>query len=514
MSERERDRLKILHEVAAGHLKPRQGAAQCGMSERGFRKLLKGYREQGDAAVAHGLRGRASNRRLEEETAARAVEAIERRYRDFGPTLAAEYLRKDERLVISRESLRQLMMQRCIWRAKPRKLGAAQVWRPRRSCRGELVQWDTSVHAWLEDRGPEKMYLVTLIDDATSTLLARFVAADSTEHHMRVLWAYMARYGRPQAVYTEIPDADTNAARAIPKTGLFQPALSPGWKDEEPGPKNETQMGRALRELGIEWIAAHSPQAKGRMERSFGSLQDRLVKGLRMAGAATLEEANRHLEESFLHEWNQRFVVASENGVDEHREIRDTALSGKHSEPCRAAAGKQRLHDCLGGSALADSEGGAAAGSARNHDSDRGAAGWHATGADWRRLRQAELMRDTRQQAETAKAQGEAIRTPARPKPVDGRIQRQRPADVDSGRNGCERNPNSLRQRGILFPFPVFPRGKAGAGGFPHAAQSAEPPIKRAAAPLCIPREHEGSYQRLGTFYFAEFRKFLFCVDT
>jgi hypothetical protein len=182
------------------------------------------------------------------------------------------------------------------------------VWRPRRSCRGELIQWDTSIHAWLEERGPEKMYLVALIDDATSRLFARFVPADSTEHHMRVLWGYVERYGRPQAVYTD-------------KASLFQPALAPGWKDEEPGPKTETQMGRAFRELGIEWIAAHSPQAKGRIERCFGTLQDRLVKGLRKAGAATLEEANRYLEAEFLPGWNERFVVQAGSAVDAHRPL-------------------------------------------------------------------------------------------------------------------------------------------------------------------------------------------------
>jgi len=154
------------------------------------------------------------------------------------------------------------------------------------------------------------MYLIALIDDATSTLFARFVAADSTEHHMRVLWAYVERYGRPQAVYTD-------------KASLFQPTLAPGWKDEEPGPKTETQMGRAFRELGIEWIAAHSPQAKGRIERSFGTMQDRLVKGLRRAGASTLEEANRHLEAEFLPEWNGRFVVKAASEVDAHRPLGD-----------------------------------------------------------------------------------------------------------------------------------------------------------------------------------------------
>ena len=169
-------------------------------------------------------------------------------------------------------------------------------------------QWDTSVHAWLEERGPEKMYLIALIDDATSTLFARFVPADSTEYHMRVLWAYVEQYGRPQAVYTD-------------KASLFQPTLAPGWKKEEPGPKTETQLGRAFRELGIEWIAAHSPQAKGRIERCFGTLQDRLVKGLRKAGARTPEEANQYLEREFLKEWNERFTVPAGSEANAHRPL-------------------------------------------------------------------------------------------------------------------------------------------------------------------------------------------------
>jgi hypothetical protein len=154
------------------------------------------------------------------------------------------------------------------------------------------------------------MYLIALIDDATSTLFARFVEADSTEHHMRVLWAYVEKYGRPQSVYTD-------------KASLFQPTLAPGWKEEEPGPKTETQMGRAFREVGIEWIPAHSPQAKGRIERSFGTMQDRLVKGLRRAGAGSLEEANRYLEDEFLPEWNRRFVVKAASKADAHRPIGD-----------------------------------------------------------------------------------------------------------------------------------------------------------------------------------------------
>jgi hypothetical protein len=153
-------------------------------------------------------------------------------------------------------------------------------------------QWDTSIHAWLEERGPDQMYLIALIDDATSRLFARFVPADSTEHHMRVLWAYVERNGRPQAVYTD-------------KASLFQPTLAPGWKEEEPGQKTET----------------HSPQAKGRIERCFGTLQDRLVKGLRKAGARTQEEANQYLGQEFLKEWNERFTVPAASAVDAHRTL-------------------------------------------------------------------------------------------------------------------------------------------------------------------------------------------------
>ena len=311
MSVKERDRLKVLHEVEQGHLKQREGALQLGMSERGFRKLLKRYRAKQDGAVVHALRGRRSNRRLKEETARKAVEAFRERYRGFGPTLAVEYLEKERQIELSHETLRKILIEEGLWKAKPRKIREVHVWRPRRSCCGEMVQWDTSVHAWLEERGPARMYLIALIDDATSRLFARFVPADSTEHHMHVLWAYVERYGRPQAAYTD-------------RAGLFQPTLAPGWKGEEPGPKTETQMGRAFRELGIEWIAAHSPQAKGRIERSFGTLQDRLVKGLRLAGAKTQEEANAYLEKEFLPEWEQRFTVQAASEVDAHRPLGKT----------------------------------------------------------------------------------------------------------------------------------------------------------------------------------------------
>ena len=308
MGTRERDRLKVLHEVEQGHLKQREAAQQLGMSERGFRKLLARYRGQGDGAVVHGLRGRKSNRRLERRQAKRAVALVRTHYRDFGPTLACEYLAQQHGLVLSRETLRQLLVEAGLWKPQPRKPPEVHQWRPRRSCAGELLQWDTSVHAWLEQRGPARMYLIAGIDDATSRLFARFVPADSSEQHMHVLRAYLERYGRPRALYTD-------------RASVFQPTLPPGWREQEPGPKTETQMGRALRELGIEWIAAHSPQAKGRVERCFGTLQNRLVKALRLARISALEEANRFLEESFLPEWNERFTRLPAHPLDAHRPL-------------------------------------------------------------------------------------------------------------------------------------------------------------------------------------------------
>lgn len=319
LGQRERDRLKVLHEVERGQLRQWEAAERLGLSERGFRKLLSRYRAEGDRAVMHALRGRLSNRQFAGRLKKRVLQIVGREYRDFGPTLAAEYLRTDHALKVSRETLRKWLTEAGLWEAKPRRLEHVHVWRARRSCRGELVQWDTSVHPWLEERGPQRMLLVGLIDDATNELFVRFVTADNTEEHLWVFRQYVERYGRPQAVYTD-------------KASLFEPTLAPGWKQDEARPKAETQIGRMLRELRIERIAAQSPQAKGRIERCFGTLQDRLVKALRKAKIKTLDEANRFLEHSFLPFWNQRFTVSPASGVDAHRSVNpDTNLDSVFS---------------------------------------------------------------------------------------------------------------------------------------------------------------------------------------
>ena len=313
MTQRERDRLVVLKKAQKKLITQRQAAAELDFTERHVRRLLVRLKEVGDRAVVHGLRQRRSNRRLREETCERAVRILsEEVYRGFGPTLASEYLAKKHKIAIGREALRKLMMQAGLWRGRKRKIEEIHEWRPRRSSRGELIQWDTSEHDWLEGRG-EKLYLIHMIDDATSELMARFVPSDSTEHNMRLLWSYLERNGRPVAFYTD-------------KASLFQTAPKGKIKHtdrsrDERDPLPPTQIGRALQELGIAWIAAHSPQAKGRVERSFGTAQDRLVKGLRVAGARTLEQANRYLDTEFLPWWNQHLVVAPANPTDAHRQL-------------------------------------------------------------------------------------------------------------------------------------------------------------------------------------------------
>lgn len=326
MTQKERDRLVVLKKAEKRLITQKQAAEELSLTERHVRRLLVKLRGEGDRAVMHGLRGRASNRRLSPELREKAMRILSQEvYHGFGPTLAVEYLAKKHKVRIGREALRKLMMAAGLWRGKRRTLEAVHTWRQRRSARGELVQWDTSDHDWLEGRG-EKLYLIHMIDDASSELTARFVESDSTAENMRLLWSYLEHNGRPVAFYTD-------------KASLFQTARK--HRRDRPGEEVDavemppTQIGRALRELGVSWIPAHSPQAKGRVERSFATAQDRLVKGLRVAAATTLKQANRYLEEEFLPWWNQHLTVAPANAADAHRRLgpeHDLASALSHIE--------------------------------------------------------------------------------------------------------------------------------------------------------------------------------------
>ena len=298
MSRKERDRLKAIEQLEQGLIDQQRAAAWLKLSVRQVRRLWRAYQQRGDAALVHKGRGKPSNRRIDEATVARAKELLRTRYRDFGPTLAAEHLASDDAIAVSRETVRQWMRQEGLW-ANQRKGRPHRRRRARRPCFGELVQMDISVHDWLEGRGPA-LALITMVDDATSRKLARFVEADTTQTNMALLQRWIQRHGRPLALYTDWASHFRQVSVAGQKAA-------------------QTQIERALGELDIALICAHSPQAKGRVERSHGVDQDRLVKELRLLGIATLEAANRFLEQVYLPRINERFAVAPESAVDAHR---------------------------------------------------------------------------------------------------------------------------------------------------------------------------------------------------
>jgi len=312
MTQAERDRLVALKKAKKKLITQKQVAEELGITERHVRRLLRALKQRGDKAVVHALRGLPSNRKIAGGTEQEAVAILRSPvYRGFGPTLAAEYLNKKHDMKVGRETVRQWMMAAMLWRAQPKRVEKIHPWRPRRSRFGDLVQWDSSIHAWLEGRG-EEMVLINMIDDATSRWLARFVSSDSTVENMNVLERYLQERGRPLAFYTD-------------KAAIFQTAEKPKrWESAAAKDRPElppTQIGRALRELGITWIPAHSPQAKGRVERAFATAQDRLVKGMRVAGITTMKQANHYLETEFLPWCNETIAVAPTSPDDAHRPL-------------------------------------------------------------------------------------------------------------------------------------------------------------------------------------------------
>jgi Helix-turn-helix domain len=299
MSQKERDVLKVMQQVRDGNRTQTEAAVLLGLSVRQVRRIQRKLEKGGDAAIVHGLRGQPSNHQPDKRLKRSVLAAYRRRYSDFGPTFASEKL-QEEGLLVCPQTLRRWLIEAGLWE-RQRRREKHRSRRPRRACFGELVQMDASIHDWLEGRG-EEIVLVTMIDDATGIVLARFYPAGTTEAHMDLLGRWLRRYGRPLAVYTD-------------RHSIFEP--------QDKGralPDAETQFGRALRELGIELIRARSPQAKGRVERSFGTAQDRWVKELRLAGATTCDQANAVLER-LLVEHNRRFSKAARDTTDAHRPL-------------------------------------------------------------------------------------------------------------------------------------------------------------------------------------------------
>jgi transposase len=298
MSQRERDRLKVMAPVLEGKRSQPEAARLLKRCVRQVRRIQRRLEADGDAGVVHRLRGRPSNRAKGDPLRQQIVARYRERYMGFGPTLAAEKLTK-ENLPVSDETLRNWLLAEGLWERKRRRDKHRQR-RDRRPCFGELTQADGSEHDWLESRGP-RMVLLVMIDDATSKVVARFYPAETTEGYMDLLKRYLRKHGRMVALYT---DHDSVFCGECPEK---KPA--------------QTQFARALEELDIGWIGAGSPQAKGRVERFNGTAQDRLVKELHLAGATTMEQANAVVEKIFLPWFNRRCTVKPASRNNAHRPL-------------------------------------------------------------------------------------------------------------------------------------------------------------------------------------------------
>jgi transposase len=303
MSSRELKRLHIVHQAMDGQMTQQTASSMLDLSERQVRRLVKSVRESGDGGIVHRGRGRPSNRRLPEKVKKQVLDLCRQKYRDFGSTLASEKLLERDGIAVNRETLRQWRLGAGLWEKKRKRRGHRQ-WRLRKGCFGEMVQIDGSHHAWLEDRGPE-LVLMGYIDDATNTAYAQFYDYEGTLPAMDSFKRYVRRYGLPVSVYLDKHSTYKSQRKLTVEEELagVGAALS--------------QFERALKELGVKVIHAHSPQAKGRIERLFGTLQDRLVKEMRLRGTTTREEANAFLRE-YLPAFNRRFQVPPANKANVH----------------------------------------------------------------------------------------------------------------------------------------------------------------------------------------------------
>ena len=303
MSRKEVQRLTVLQRVLEEGLEQARAAQQLGLSVRQVKRLCRRLREEGAAGLISRRRGRPSNRRIDEVQREHYVGLVRRQYADFGPLLAHEYLQREHGFGFSVETLRGWMMQAGLWRAKQRRAKRVHNPRARRPCLGELVQIDGSHHDWFEARAA-KCCLIAFIDDATGRVLgAQFFEQETTQGYLAVLRAQVLRHGAPLAVYSD-------------RHGIFTKA--------DPEDTQPTQFERALLQLDIEPICARTPQAKGRVERLFQTLQDRLCKAMRLQGIDHMVQANDWLPQ-YLREHNRRFAVPPGQPQDMHRPWAGTA---------------------------------------------------------------------------------------------------------------------------------------------------------------------------------------------
>lgn len=302
LSLKELKRLKVIQDVINKRITQVAAAAIIGLSERQIGRLTKTVRKEGERGIVHKSRGKASNRRIAEAKRDMVLRLYREKYHDFGPTLASEKLGEDG-IRISEETLRKWLIKEGVWKPK-RKRKPHRQWRERKECFGEMIQMDGSHHDWLEGRG-SKLVLMAYIDDATSKVFARFYDHEGTMPAMDSFRLYVGENGLPQSIY-----ADRHSTYKSQRKLTIEEELE---GIEEP----LSQFERALDELGVEMIHAHSPQAKGRVERLFSTFQDRVIKEMRLKGIKTKEEANEFLK-TYLPEYNKRFSKQPANETDVH----------------------------------------------------------------------------------------------------------------------------------------------------------------------------------------------------
>jgi len=307
MSSRELERVEVMGRVASGGLKLKQAAEMLGLSYRQTKRLWQRYRKQGPEGLQHGHAGRSSNRGKPAKLRRRVLQLMEKKYSGseatrFGPTLAAEHLAEEDGVVVDHETLRRWMLAEGLWN-RQRKRKKHRQRRDRKAHFGELVQLDGSFHDWLEGRGPRGC-LMNMVDDATGQTVARMGKEETIWAAVGVLRAWIQQYGVPRALYTDWKN-------------VYKRKATPA--EQLRGQVPLTQFGRMCQKLGLRIIAAHTPQAKGRVERSHGVHQDRLIKKLRRQGIASYEVANQYLEQKYLAEHNRRFARMPAAPEDYHR---------------------------------------------------------------------------------------------------------------------------------------------------------------------------------------------------
>lgn len=304
MTKKELDRITILEKVIDGQWTQKEASETLHISLRQIKRLCKRYRDKGVEGLVHLNRGQPSGRRMNEATKATIIEIMmKNEFNGFGPSLFQEVLEEEYKIKVSREWLRQQMKAAGRWQIKKAKKAKIHPRRKRRSRRGELIQLDGSYEDWFEDRGP-RCCLLVMIDDATSEIMVlRFVEHETTRDYFGIMKEYIVLHKRPLALYS-----DRHSVFKISKGEAKEMNIS------------QSQFERAMKELNIEMIHARSPQAKGRVERANGTLQDRLIKKMRRRGISTLEEGNNFLDE-YKKGHNLKFAKQAENLEDAHVEM-------------------------------------------------------------------------------------------------------------------------------------------------------------------------------------------------